>query len=109
MFGTDTTRIADMLDLFTASYAASYVEVRPWCEKKIVNGEVAFCSFVVYPESPNAQKYDFKVCKRYSEEEEKLACAHNKCLKQEETWWIKLDLGIRDLAIAQRWRWRDKK
>ena len=46
-----------MLDLFTARY----VEVRAWYEKKIATGEVYPCLFVVYPESPNAQKYNFKV------------------------------------------------
>ena len=85
-----------MLDLFTARYA----EVRAQCEEKIANGEVYPRLFSVYPESPNPQMYDFKVHKRYSEEDEKLAYAHDKCLQKEETWGIKLDSGIWDIAIA---------
>ena len=52
--------------------------------------------------------YNFKVPNRYSEEEENIACAHDKPLKKEETWGIRLDSGILDLAITQRLQWCDK-
>ena len=84
-----------MLDLFVSRYA----EVRARFEEKIYNGEVYPCLYVVYPESSNAWKYNFKVCKRHSEEEKKLAYAHNnKCLEVEEEkmlgMGIKLDSGV---------------
>ena len=82
--------------------------MRAWCEEKIANGEIHACLFVVHLDSPIAQMYNFKACERDSEEEKKLACDHDTSLQEEETWGIKIDLGIRDLSIAQRLRWRDK-
>ena len=85
-----------LLDMFGVRFA----EVRVGCEKKIANGEVYPCLFVVHPDSPIAQRYNFKACERYSEEEEKLALDHNKSFQEEEACGIKLDLDIQDLAIA---------
>ena len=78
------------------------------CEEKIASRDIPPCLFVVYPESQNARKYNFKVCKQYREEEKKLACARVESLKLEASCSIKEDLCIWDLSIAWRLRWRDK-
>ena len=67
-------------DLMLDMYLARFVEVRAWCEKNFATEEVYPHLFVVYPESPNAWMYNFKVCKRNSEKEEKLTCDHDKWL-----------------------------
>ena len=87
-----------MLDLNTDWYA----EVRWQLEKKVACGEIYLLLFVVSPTSPNARKYDFKVCKRYREEKKKLSDALAKILKLNEVWYIKMYLCIWDLLIA--WR-----
>ena len=81
-------------------FGARFAEVKARYEEKIVNREIYPLLFVVDPDSPIAWMYNFKARERYSEEEEKLARDHDKSLQEEETCGIKLDLDIRDLAIA---------
>ena len=92
------------LDMFGTRFTETQVRGK----EKIDTGVVYPLVFVVSQDSTIAQMYNFKVCERNSEEEKKLACDHDTSLQEEETWGIKIDLGIRDLSIAQRLRWRDK-
>ena len=93
-----------MLDL----YANQYTEVRSRWEEKIARGEIHPRLFVISPVSPNARKYNFKVCKRYQEEEKMFVNTLEKSLQLNENRCIKIDLCIWDLSIAQRFRWRNR-
>ena len=68
--------------------------MRSWYEETIASEKMYPHLFVISLESPNARKYNFKVCKRYCEEEKKLANALDKYCKLNENWWIKLDSCI---------------
>ena len=67
-----------------ALHADQYVEVRSRSEEKIASGEIYPRLYVISQETLNARKNDFKVCKRYHEEEKKLANALKKSLKLNE-------------------------
>lgn len=70
---------------------------------KVARGEIYIHPFIVFRQSLNAQKYDPKVCKRYWEDETKLAKNCVKRLNWNDNACIKMDGCIQDLLIA--WRY----
>ena len=64
-------------------YAKGYVEVMPKWKAKVAHSKTYLRLFIVSSQSPNALKYNPEVCKRYQEEEKKLAKDQEKSLKSE--------------------------
>lgn len=86
VFGTDGSLVAEM-DLCWTCMQRGIQRSDCGVRRRLSVGISLFVS-------PNARKYDFKVCEQYREEEEELVSALDKSLKLEENWCMKVELCI---------------